>query len=204
MPSRAPETRGWRKLALLVPELRVMLVGCPPGHSVHLKLRTELVRPVPPGGCCELANHLLNRNEEDRKMPIDGRVLNSWKEVANYIGRGVRTVQRWERHFQLPVHRPSGHDRSAVVAFSDEIDQWLAATPVRVMRPVARNAGLPPRTRQLAEMVQATATTLIRSAEKLQSSMVLAHARQERPAKSEKAASRLSGQRRTTLKNSPS
>ena len=113
-------------------------------------------------------------------MPIDGRVLNSWKEIANYMGRGVHTVQRWERYFQLPVHRPSGHERSAVVAFSDEIDQWLAATPVKAMRPVARNAGLPPRTRQLAEMVRATASRLIRSAERLQSSMVLAYERQER------------------------
>jgi len=43
-------------------------------------------------------------------------VLNSWKEVSNYIGRGVRTVQRWEKDFGLPVRRPSGHLRGSVIA----------------------------------------------------------------------------------------
>jgi phage terminase Nu1 subunit (DNA packaging protein) len=57
----------------------------------------------------------------------DTRVLNSWKEISNYIGRGVRTVQRWEEHYGLPVHRPSGRDRSAVYALVDEVDAWLKA-----------------------------------------------------------------------------
>jgi transposase len=58
-------------------------------------------------------------------------ILNSWKEIANYLGRGVRTVQRWERDLGLPVHRPKGKDRSAVLAFPEELDQWLQQTPVR-------------------------------------------------------------------------
>jgi phage terminase Nu1 subunit (DNA packaging protein) len=57
----------------------------------------------------------------------DTRVLNSWKEISSYIGRGVRTVQRWEEHYGLPVHRPSGRDRSAVYALVDEVDAWLKA-----------------------------------------------------------------------------
>jgi len=59
------------------------------------------------------------------------KILNSWKEIANYVGRGVRTVQRWEAHLGLPVHRPSGRDHSAVLAFSTELDQWLDSRPVR-------------------------------------------------------------------------
>ncbi len=58
-------------------------------------------------------------------------ILNSWKEIANYLGRGVRTVQRWERDLGLPVHRPKGKDRSAVLAFPQELDNWLRQTPVR-------------------------------------------------------------------------
>ena len=58
-------------------------------------------------------------------------ILNSWKEIANYLGRGVRTVQRWERDLGLPVHRPKGKDRSAVVAFPEELNTWLQQTPVR-------------------------------------------------------------------------
>lgn len=58
-------------------------------------------------------------------------VLNSWKEIAAYLGRGVRTVQRWEHDLQLPVRRPKGKDRSAVLAFPEELDAWLHETPVR-------------------------------------------------------------------------
>jgi phage terminase Nu1 subunit (DNA packaging protein) len=40
--------------------------------------------------------------------------LNGWKEIANYLGRGVRTVQRWEE-MGMPVRRPSKSSRSSVV-----------------------------------------------------------------------------------------
>ena len=56
-------------------------------------------------------------------------VLNSWKEVATYLGRGVRTVQRWEQELGLPVRRPRGKTRSAVIAFRSELDQWLQHAP---------------------------------------------------------------------------
>lgn len=59
------------------------------------------------------------------------RILNSWKEIASYLGRGVRTVQRWEAQLGLPVHRPAGKDHSAVIAFSSELDQWLNLRPLR-------------------------------------------------------------------------
>ncbi len=59
------------------------------------------------------------------------QLLHSWKEIAAYAGRGVRTVQRWEHDLGLPVHRPKGKDRSAVLAFSSEIDDWFHRTPVR-------------------------------------------------------------------------
>ncbi len=58
-------------------------------------------------------------------------ILNSWKEVAVYLGRGVRTVQRWERDLGLPVHRPRGKQRSAVVAIPVEIERWIERTPAR-------------------------------------------------------------------------
>ena len=64
-----------------------------------------------------------------RSIPIKSGVLNSWKEIATYLGRGVRTVQRWEAELQLPVHRPRGRTRSAVLAFRQELDDWLQCTP---------------------------------------------------------------------------
>lgn len=65
-----------------------------------------------------------------RPVPVHSGVLNSWKEIATYLGRGVRTVQRWEAELQLPVHRPRGKNRSAVMAFRAEVNDWLFRTPV--------------------------------------------------------------------------
>lgn len=54
-------------------------------------------------------------------------LLNSWKEIAAYLGRGVRTVQRWEIELALPVHRPHQRSRSAVIASRSELNDWLQA-----------------------------------------------------------------------------
>src|SRR5689334_7283409 len=58
-------------------------------------------------------------------------LLNSWKEIAAYLNRGVRTVQRWEVELGLPVRRPRGRSRSAVIAFRADLDQWLNSRPTR-------------------------------------------------------------------------
>lgn len=50
--------------------------------------------------------------------------LNSWKEIAEYLDRSVRTVQRWESRFGLPVRHRSGK-RTAVFAIQAELDSWL-------------------------------------------------------------------------------
>jgi hypothetical protein len=50
-------------------------------------------------------------------------ILNSWKEIASYLRCSVRTAQRLEQS-GMPVRRPAGHSRSAVIAMSDEIDLW--------------------------------------------------------------------------------
>ncbi|HET9181690.1 MAG TPA: hypothetical protein VFP59_06130 [Candidatus Angelobacter sp.] len=63
-------------------------------------------------------------------FPPSQHVLNSWKEIAGYLGRGVRTVQRWESELGLPVHRPRGRSRSAVLAVPEELDRWLRLTQV--------------------------------------------------------------------------
>jgi phage terminase Nu1 subunit (DNA packaging protein) len=49
--------------------------------------------------------------------------LHSWKEIAAYFDRGVRTVQRWQRKLQLPVHNSGPH--SPVFAYRAELDYWL-------------------------------------------------------------------------------
>jgi hypothetical protein len=51
--------------------------------------------------------------------------LTSWKDIAEYLGKGVRTLQRWEDQLGLPVHRPTEGLKSAVLAVPEEIDAWV-------------------------------------------------------------------------------
>ena len=52
------------------------------------------------------------------------RRLDSWKEIAAYLGRDVRTVQRWERRDGLPVHRLHHSRLGSVFAYAAELDAW--------------------------------------------------------------------------------
>ena len=67
----------------------------------------------------------------DKPKADEQRYLKSWKEVAAYMRCGVRTVQRYERECGLPVRRPTGKSRGAVMATRAEIDAWVAAAPIR-------------------------------------------------------------------------
>ncbi len=55
-------------------------------------------------------------------------VLTSWKEIASYVGKGVRTVQRWEKQDRLPVRRIMG--TSKIVAYREDLERWLRAQPL--------------------------------------------------------------------------
>ncbi len=52
-------------------------------------------------------------------------VFSGWKDIANYMGKGVRTVQRYERDFGLPVRRPAGKCGGPVLATRTELDAWM-------------------------------------------------------------------------------
>ena len=53
-----------------------------------------------------------------------GGRLDSWKEIAAYLRRGARTVQRWEREEGLPVHRLAHETLGSVFAYKSELDAW--------------------------------------------------------------------------------
>jgi TolB-like protein len=52
-----------------------------------------------------------------------GRRIESWKAIARYLDRDVRSVQRWERERGLPVHRMPG-EKGAVFAYEGELERW--------------------------------------------------------------------------------
>jgi phage terminase Nu1 subunit (DNA packaging protein) len=54
--------------------------------------------------------------------------LNGWKEIAGHLGKGSRTVQRWEKLYGLPVHRLGREGGEIVYAFREEIDGWMASS----------------------------------------------------------------------------
>jgi tetratricopeptide (TPR) repeat protein len=60
----------------------------------------------------------------DRDSIAENR-LDSWKEIASFLGRGERTVKRWETERGLPVRRVPGRGRSAVFAYPHELADWL-------------------------------------------------------------------------------
>ena len=59
--------------------------------------------------------------------PGPGDRLDSWKEIAAYARRGVRTVRRWEREEGLPVHRHLHRKLGSVYAFKSEIEAWRSS-----------------------------------------------------------------------------
>lgn len=76
--------------------------------------------------------------------------LDSWKEIAAYLKRSARTVQRWERETGLPVHRLRHDKLGSVYAYPSELDAWwnsrraeLEQDPDAEARPVPSIAVLP-------------------------------------------------------------
>ena len=50
--------------------------------------------------------------------------LDSWKEIAAYLRREVRTVQLWEKKEGLPVHRHFHKRLGSVFALRSEVESW--------------------------------------------------------------------------------
>jgi hypothetical protein len=86
---------------------------------------------------------MARRSEDEHEKPR----LDSWKEIASYLGRGVRTVQRWEREEGLPVHRLGHAKRGSVYADRRELMVWWesrrqtenAAPPTPALAPAPSN-----------------------------------------------------------------
>jgi tetratricopeptide (TPR) repeat protein len=65
--------------------------------------------------------------------------LTSWKEIACFLGREVRTVQRWEKLNGLPVRRLLHDKRGSVYAYADELEAWVES---HALGPPEREPGL--------------------------------------------------------------
>ena len=70
---------------------------------------------IPPGGA----------RSGPKGSTLPDKKLDSWGEIASYLGREVRTVQRWETTEGLPVHRHEHKKKSTVYAYAGELDAWI-------------------------------------------------------------------------------
>lgn len=70
-----------------------------------------------------------------------GERLESWKEIATYLRRDVRTVQRWERTDGLPIYRHKRAHRPIPYAYKSELDAWWTSRSDR--GPVPESEGVP-------------------------------------------------------------
>ncbi len=64
------------------------------------------------------------RKPETDDEPEGVERLDSWKEIAAYLRRDVRTVQRWEKSEGLPVRRHLHDTLGSIYAYRHELDAW--------------------------------------------------------------------------------
>ncbi|SFS16707.1 Tfp pilus assembly protein PilF [Granulicella pectinivorans] len=70
--------------------------------------------------------HLQTNRSTNHLLPgLASSRLHSWKEIAAFFNRDVRTVRRWEIERKMPVYRVPGGPRSGVYAYVNELERWL-------------------------------------------------------------------------------
>ena len=75
------------------------------------------------------------RNPSQTDASPTGERLDSWKEIAAYLKRSVRTVHRWEKEEGLPVHRQRHKELGSVFAYTRELDAWSSGRSVQASPP---------------------------------------------------------------------
>jgi len=64
------------------------------------------------------------RSRPNSRADPRGRRLESWKEIAAYLGRDVTTARRWEKQERLPVYRLQHSKLGSIYAYTSELDSW--------------------------------------------------------------------------------
>jgi hypothetical protein len=84
----------------------------------------------------------LNKTSAPPPIRDTNDFLYSWKEMAVFLKCGVRTVQRWEKSEDLPVHRHKHWKRGTVYALKSEIEEWLRSRDLREKGKIGPTNGL--------------------------------------------------------------
>lgn len=76
--------------------------------------------------------------------------MDSWKAIATYLNRDVRTVVRWELARGLPVHRVPGGGKPGVFADKSELDAWWKGSRLHLLEGTEGNVKQFPPTQSIA------------------------------------------------------
>jgi PAS domain-containing protein len=72
----------------------------------------------------ELPKHV-QVNAPHNTTPLAGGVIRSWKDIAQYVGACIKTLQRWEHTYGFPVRRLNQNKGAVVFALASEVDDWI-------------------------------------------------------------------------------
>jgi hypothetical protein len=111
----------------MAPKFGKKVYLCLAPNRQHYWLLTKFVHHQRGGMVTHQSNPAVGYvNDDLRRITTlqDEHVLGSWKEIAAYLGKGVRTVQRYERELGLPIRRPNDQ-RQIVFAYPSELRSWL-------------------------------------------------------------------------------
>jgi hypothetical protein len=98
----------------------------------------DSMQQLPNSSSKNIAFEGLHLNGSEQRYPFPRscvdrtQLLSGWKEIANYMHQGVRTVQRWEL-IGLPVRRVRSNGRSPVIAFAEDLDIWARSWHVSLL-----------------------------------------------------------------------
>src|SRR5688572_17332664 len=90
-----------------------------------------------------------------------GERLDSWKKIAAYLKRSVRTVHRWEKEEGLPVHRQLHKDLGSVFAYKSELDSWISARSLHAAPGKETNKRASPKPHRMIVAVTLVATVVV-------------------------------------------
>jgi len=141
MASKAiPITLGWKRW-ICIRTLRARVALAARRYAKRSRHQPQEVETRGFAACPTLAH--------DDPMATSDR-LDSWKEIARYLNRSVRTVRRWERQEGLPVRRHMHRSLASVFAVRSEIDDWRHRRVTTAIADDMATTATPTRSRSMA------------------------------------------------------
>ena len=105
--------------------------------------RKSTTSAVMHGGTASSASiQLLSYPDAQQADRSQDQLLEAWKDIAAYMRRDIRTVQRWEKLHELPIYRLQDSRSGSVFAYKRELDAWRQRRAVQVVPD--HNRELPP------------------------------------------------------------